>query len=154
MFSIHVDTARTWRGGQRQVLLTIVGMRERGHRAILIAHPEGELAKRASEGHDLVRLAPRAEVDLHAGWKLSRIVKELRPDVVHAHDPHAVAVAALPSFTTSGSAPSDCVPPRGVHPRGSVSTWKYQGLVLRRGLAEFGDADRTARFAQRVVICA
>ena len=35
MFSIHVDTARTWRGGQRQVLLTVLGLRERGppHRA-------------------------------------------------------------------------------------------------------------------------
>jgi hypothetical protein len=89
MFSIHVDTARTWRGGQRQVLLTVLGMRERGHRTLLVAHPEGQLAARASEGHDLIRLAPRAEVDLHAGWKLSRIIKDLRPDIVHAHDPHA-----------------------------------------------------------------
>ena len=129
MFSIHVDTARTWRGGQRQVLLTIVGMRERGHRALLIAHPEGELAKRASEGHDLVRLAPRAEVDLHAGWKLSRIVKELRPDVVHAHDPHAVAVAALAlSFTTSGKCPVLIASRRvAFHLKGNAfSRWKYQ----------------------------
>ena len=44
MFSIHIDTARTWRGGQRQVLLTVLGLRERGHRTVLVAHPEGELA--------------------------------------------------------------------------------------------------------------
>ena len=24
MFSIHIDTARTWRGGQNQVLLTVL----------------------------------------------------------------------------------------------------------------------------------
>ena len=106
MFSLHIDTSRTWRGGQRQVLLTVLGLRERGHRAILVAHPEGELAERASEGHDLIRLAPRAEVDLHAGWKLSRIVKELKPAIVHAHDPHAVALAALAlSFSTSRQGP-------------------------------------------------
>ena len=105
MFSIHVDTARTWRGGQRQVLLTVLGLRERGHRAVLVAHPEGELAQRASEGHDLIRLAPRAEVDLHAAWKLSRIIKDLRPDIVHAHDPHAVALASLAlSFLTTANA--------------------------------------------------
>src|SRR5205823_11292897 len=89
------DTQRTWRGGQRQVLLTVLGLRERGYRSVLVAHPDGELAKRASEGHDLIKLAPRTEVDLHAGWRLSRIIKELRPDVVHAHDPHAVASASL-----------------------------------------------------------
>jgi glycosyltransferase involved in cell wall biosynthesis len=95
VFSLHIDTQRTWRGGQRQVLLTVLGLRERGYRSVLVAHPEGELAQRASEGHDLLKLAPRTEVDLHAGWRLSRIIKELKPDVVHAHDPHAVAAASL-----------------------------------------------------------
>src|SRR5712691_9243431 len=102
MFSLHIDTQRAWRGGQRQVLLTVLGLRERGYRAVLVAHPDGELAKRASEGHDLLKLAPRTEVDLHSGWRLSRIIKELKPDVVHAHDPHAVAVASLAlAFGTS-----------------------------------------------------
>ena len=44
MFSLHVDTARTWRGGQNQVLLTVLGLRARGHRAALVAHPGGELS--------------------------------------------------------------------------------------------------------------
>src|SRR4051812_18730332 len=106
MFSLHIDTQRTWRGGQRQVLLTVLGLRERGHRCVLIAHPDGALAKRASEGHDLLKLAPRTEIDLHAGWRISRIIKELKPDVVHAHDPHAVAAAAFAlAFSTSIATP-------------------------------------------------
>jgi L-malate glycosyltransferase len=128
IFSIHVDTARTWRGGQRQVLLTVLGLRELGHRALLVAHPQGELAQRASEGHDLIRLAPRTEVDLHAGWKLSRLVKDLSPDIVHAHDPHAVAVASLAlSFMTSGKCPA-LIGSRRVafHLKGNAfSRWKY-----------------------------
>ena len=128
VFSIHVDTARTWRGGQRQVLLTVLGLRERGHRTVLVAHPEGELAGRASEGHDLIRLAPRAEVDLHAGWKLSRIIKDLRPDIVHAHDPHAVALASLAlSFMTSGKCPGLIASRRvAFHLKAhAFSRWKY-----------------------------
>ena len=128
MFSIHVDTQRAWRGGQRQVLLTVLGLRERGHRTVLVAHPEGELAARAAEGHDLIRLAPRAEVDLHAGWKLSRIIKDLRPDVVHAHDPHAVALAALAlSFLTSGKCPGLIASRRvAFHLNtNAFSRWKY-----------------------------
>ena len=128
MFSIHIDTQKAWRGGQRQVLLTVLGLRERGHRTLLIAHPEGELAVRAAEGHDLIRLAPRAEVDLHAGWKLSRIIKDLRPDIVHAHDPHAVALASLAlSFMTSGKCPALLASRRvAFHLKThAFSRWKY-----------------------------
>jgi len=149
MFALHVDTQRTWRGGQRQVLLTVLGMRERGHRAVLVAHPEGELANRASEGHDLIRLAPRTEVDLHAAWKLSRIVKQLRPDIIHAHDPHAVAAAALAlSFMTSGKCPGLIASRRvAFHLKSNTfSRWKYSQVdcfaaasnAIRRTLIEDG----------------
>jgi len=110
------------------VLLTVLGLRERGHRTVLVAHPEGELAARASEGHDLIRIAPRAEVDLHAGWKLSRIIKDLKPDIVHAHDPHAVALASLAlSFLTSGKCPPLIASRRvAFHLKGNAfSRWKY-----------------------------
>jgi glycosyltransferase involved in cell wall biosynthesis len=129
MFSLHIDTQRTWRGGQRQVLLTVLGLRERGYRSALVAHPDGELAKRLSEGHDLIKLAPRTEVDLHAGWRLSRIIKDLKPDVVHAHDPHAVAAASLGlAFNTSMVRCPPLLASRRVafHLKGNAfSRWKY-----------------------------
>ncbi len=95
MFSLHIDTARTWRGGQNQVLLTVNGLREIGQRAALVAHPDGELRRRASEGLELIPIAPRTEMDLSAGWRLARVIKRLMPDVIHAHDPHGVAMASL-----------------------------------------------------------
>ena len=110
------------------MLLTVLGLRERGHRAVLLAHPEGELAARASEGHDLIRLAPKTEVDLHAGWKLSRVLRDLRPDIVHAHDPHAVALASLGlSFLTSGPLPVLVASRRvAFHLKAhAFSRWKY-----------------------------
>jgi glycosyltransferase involved in cell wall biosynthesis len=95
VFSLHIDTARTWRGGQNQVLLTVNGLREIGQRAAIVAHPDGELRRRAEEGLDLIPIAPRAEMDLSAAWRFSRVIKRLAPDVVHAHDPHGVAMASL-----------------------------------------------------------
>ena len=95
MFSLHIDTARTWRGGQNQVLLTVNGLRAFGQRAALAAHPDGELRRRAQEGLDLIPIAPRSEVDLTAGWRLARVIRRLAPDIIHAHDPHGVAMAGM-----------------------------------------------------------
>ena len=46
----HIDTARTWRGGQNQVLLTVNGLRGIGQRAALVAHPDGELRRQGGRG--------------------------------------------------------------------------------------------------------
>jgi L-malate glycosyltransferase len=129
MFSLHIDTARTWRGGQNQVLVTVMGLRTFGHRTILVAHSEGALRQRAEEGLELFSLAPRTEMDLGAAWRLARLIKQLRPDVVHAHDPHGVAMAGLAlSMSTQPSQPP-LVASRRVdfHLKGSsLSRWKYR----------------------------
>jgi glycosyltransferase involved in cell wall biosynthesis len=129
MFSLHIDTARTWRGGQNQVLVTVLGLRSLGHRTVLVAHARGELRQRAEEGMDLIALAPRTEMDLSAAWRLSRLIKQLRPDIVHAHDPHGVAMAALALSMSTQLAKPPLIASRRVdfHLRGSsLSRWKYR----------------------------
>jgi L-malate glycosyltransferase len=159
MFSLHIDTARTWRGGQNQVLLTVNGLRAIGHRAALVAHPGGELRRRAAEGLELIPIAPRTEMDLSAAWKLSRLVKRLAPDVIHAHDPHGVAMAALALSLGAPAARGGPMPvlvaSRRVdfHLKGnSFSRWKYRQVdcfiaaseAIRRMLVADGvAADRT-----------
>jgi glycosyltransferase involved in cell wall biosynthesis len=128
MFSLHIDTARTWRGGQNQVLVTVLGLRSAGHRAMLVAHPDGALRERAKEGLELLPLAPRTEMDLSAAWRLSRAIKALRPDVVHAHDPHAVAMSALALSMSTQPKRAPLVAARRVDFRlkgNALSRWKY-----------------------------
>lgn len=95
MKSVHVDTARTWRGGQNQVLLTVTGLCELGHPAVLVAQASGVLKQRAQEGLRVVPLNPGGEFDLQAGWQLHRILRDTTPDVVHVHDPMGVALIAM-----------------------------------------------------------
>jgi hypothetical protein len=129
MLSLHIDTAKTWRGGQNQALLTVLGLRAIGHRTFLAAHPQGELRRRASEGPDLIPFAPRAELDLTAAWRMTRIIRDVRPTIIHAHDPHGVAVAALAlSYQTFDPHPI-LVASRRVdfHLRtNAFSRWKYR----------------------------
>jgi L-malate glycosyltransferase len=129
MFSLHIDTARTWRGGQNQVLLTVLGLRALGHRAMLVANAAGELRQRAQEGLELIPLTPKTEMDLGAAWRLSRLIKQLRPDVVHAHDPHGVAMAALALSMSTQLDKPPLVAARRVdfHIKGNaLSRWKYR----------------------------
>jgi glycosyltransferase involved in cell wall biosynthesis len=132
VFSLHVDTARGWRGGGRQVLQTVLGLREIGGRAALAAHPAGELFRRMREGHDLFPLAPRSDIDLSAAWSLSRIVRRLRPDVVHAHDSHGVAIAATAMSILGGAHPPLVASRRSEFriARNSFSRWKYSQVDL------------------------
>ncbi len=132
MFVIHVDTAEPWRGGQNQALLTALGQQARGHRVILVAHPEGELRRRAASLVETVPIGAHGELDLGAGWQLSRLLKRWQPDVVHAHDPHGVALGAVALSIGSPASGPVLVASRRVdfHIRGNAfSRWKYRRVT-------------------------
>ena len=128
MFSLHVDTARTWRGGQQQVRLTVDGLRAAGRRTALVAHPRGELYRRAAGEPDLFPLAAGGEIDPLAAWRMSRLLGRLRPDVVHAHDAHALALAAAGVALAGAPRPRFAASRRvdfHLH-RNPLSRWKYR----------------------------
>jgi len=134
MRSLHIDTARTWRGGQNQVLLTVNGLREAGQDAILLAHEQGELKRRAGDGAHVHGFLPRSEFDVQAGWQLARVLADLQPDVVHAHDPMAVSLTAM-ALQMSTSLPRRplVVASRRVDfhlKRHAFSRWKYKHVDL------------------------
>lgn len=129
MFSLHIDTARTWRGGQNQAMLTVLGLRGEGHRTALVAHAGGELRRRMAEGPDLYPLTPRSELDLRAAWSLAQLLRQLGPAVVHAHDAHAVALAAGALALAGSRLEARLVAARRVDFRlaaNAFSRWKYR----------------------------
>src|SRR6266478_520133 len=63
---LYVDLEREWRGGQSQALLTLRGLRERGHEVELLAARSSPLASRAAEAGVTVHQVPRFGV---RGWR-------------------------------------------------------------------------------------
>jgi glycosyltransferase involved in cell wall biosynthesis len=92
---LFVDLEREWRGGQSQALLTLQGLRRRGHDAELLAPRNSPLAKRCAA----------ANIPVHAGsrWSLrigaSRLARELMLHgnyaLLHLNEPHALTTAWL-----------------------------------------------------------
>ena len=93
---LHLDTGLTLRGGQRQVLLLMRALRDRGWRNTLAAPPDSTLAQRAAaEGFALLPFAPRNDLDLVAAWRLGRAADEAGLDLWHAHSARAHSQARL-----------------------------------------------------------
>jgi len=151
--SIHIDTARTWRGGQNQVLQLVTGLESLGHHTWLIAHAGGELKRRAREGLRFIGFSPRSEFDVQAAWQLARVLRDVKPDVIHAHDPMGVALAAMALQMPSAPAP----PPYVVAARRvdfhlkshAFSKWKYRHvdrfIAASRMIAGILEADGVPR---------
>ncbi len=95
---LHLDSGRDWRGGQRQVFLLAAAQRDDGHEPLVVAAPHSPLAGRLKTlGIASAAVEMRADLDLFAMRRVRRLVTKWQPDIVHAHDAraHAIALGAL-----------------------------------------------------------
>jgi glycosyltransferase involved in cell wall biosynthesis len=99
---------------------------------VLAAYQGGELERRAREGVRFFGFTPRSEFDVHAGWQLAHLLADVVPDVVHAHDPMAVALAAMAFQLSPNLTPRPrLVAARRVDfhlKRHAFSRWKYRQI--------------------------
>jgi glycosyltransferase involved in cell wall biosynthesis len=84
-------------GSVHQMFQAAAGLSERGHDVTIVSRPDATLAARAAaSGVRFAGLPMRHQFDLSSIVKLRRLVRELRPDVIHVHKgiAHALAFAA------------------------------------------------------------
>jgi glycosyltransferase involved in cell wall biosynthesis len=93
---LHVDSGRSWRGGQRQVLLLATGLRDLGYRVLVVAPIGSPLIKRAElSGLPTYRLTLRGEWDIRSARELRAVAREWKADIVHTHDARSHSIARL-----------------------------------------------------------
>jgi len=92
---LYVDLEREWRGGQSQALLTVCGLRERGHDVELLAAWDSPLANRVSEAGITVHQVPRYGLRAWAARAMRTLIARRRFELVHLNEPHALTAAWL-----------------------------------------------------------
>ncbi len=98
----HLNTERTWRGGEGQTLALASGLARRGDVSVVIAQRGGELARRSeAAGLPTEAIAMRGEWDLPAVRTLAALMRARRPDIVHMHTSHAHTLGVLASKWTA-----------------------------------------------------
>jgi glycosyltransferase involved in cell wall biosynthesis len=124
---VHLDTSRTWRGGQLQVFLLHRELIRLGVESRLTARAGGALHLRCEEAGlavEPVRLMrawfPPAVATV---WRLTR-----QAAIIHAHDSHAAALAAVVRFANPRLAVV-CHRRVAYPPSGALSDrWKYRHI--------------------------
>lgn len=122
---VHLDTSRTWRGGQLQVFLLHRELLRLGVESRLLVRDGGALHLRCVEVGlqvEPVRLMrPWYPPAISAVWRWTR-----RATIVHAHDSHAAALAAIVR-SANPSLAAVCHRRVAFGPRsGLAGRWKYR----------------------------
>ena len=96
---LHIDTEKTWRGGEQQVLYLLKGLKERGQEPTVVCQPESPLENLAGKaGIDLLPVKMRGEFDPVAAWKIGKAIRSGDYDIVHAHTSHAHSLGLMAKF--------------------------------------------------------
>jgi glycosyltransferase involved in cell wall biosynthesis len=99
---LHINTERTWRGGEQQTLYLLEGLKARAIACHLVCQAGSPLQERADEaGIDVFPVVMRGEADLFAGMRIRRLIKKYSYSIIHSHTSHAHTIAYLASVGTA-----------------------------------------------------
>lgn len=96
---LHLTESFGWSGGAAQALALARELRALGHENLLACPLAGDLGRKAAaDGFKVLHFQPKRDYDLKTAFALSRLLDEIKPDVLHAHHPKAHAMGLLAKF--------------------------------------------------------
>ena len=98
---LHINTERTWRGGEQQTLYLLEGLKKRNITSHLVCQAGCPLEERAAgAGIDTVPMLMRGEIDVAAAYHIRKQIHSFDYDIVHSHTSHGHSLAFLASLGT------------------------------------------------------
>lgn len=93
---LHTESSTGWGGQEHRTFKEMVSLRARGHTLELACRPEARLGVRAEEaGFTVHRIPMRGGGDLVAAWRLTRLLRRERFDIVNTHSGHDSLLAGI-----------------------------------------------------------
>ena len=93
---LHIDTEKSWRGGQQQVVYLFEAMLEAGYNTKLLCKVNSALelyCKKANIPYCSIKM--RNEFDIMTAYKIAKICKKEKFNILHLHSAHAMAIGLL-----------------------------------------------------------
>ena len=96
---LHINTEKTWRGGEQQTLYLIRSLINQHITCHLVCQTDSPMARKASEaGIEVFPLAMRGEFDIPASLRIRELIGREGYDILHAHTSHAHSLAFFASL--------------------------------------------------------
>ena len=98
---LHINTEKTWRGGEQQLLYLLCGLKKRNITSHLVCQPASPMEEKArSEKIETFPLTMHGEIDLGAGYKIKKLINIHHYDIIHSHTSHAHTLAFFGALGT------------------------------------------------------
>jgi len=96
---LHINTERTWRGGEQQTLYLLQWLQGRNITSHLVCQEGSPMAGNAREaGIDVFPMVMHGEGDLLAGYRIRTLINRWSYDIIHSHTSHAHTLAFFGSL--------------------------------------------------------
>jgi hypothetical protein len=95
---LHLNTASSWRGGERQALFLAEGLKEKNIPQIIVGLPGSELENRAKDNFTFIPLNMRGEWDIPSVFSLIKIIKNNNIKLIHTHTARAHTIALFAKY--------------------------------------------------------
>jgi L-malate glycosyltransferase len=96
---LHIDTEKYWRGGQQQVFYLHKTLVEKGFNSHLVCNKSSELKNKCvNDSIPYFEQKMRGEIDVLAAYKISRLCRKEKIDIIQAHSAHALSIGLLTKY--------------------------------------------------------
>ncbi|MEI7596344.1 MAG: glycosyltransferase [Bacteroidota bacterium] len=96
MIVLHLSTAKTWRGGEQQMIYLAEEMQKKQIQQIVFCIEKSKVAEICEQKSIPYRcFKKRTSLDIFAALKLANLCKNNEIDIIHTHDSHAHTTAVL-----------------------------------------------------------
>lgn len=92
---LHIDTEMGWRGGENQMHLLTLALKEKGVHTHVATKKNSEISKRMSHLASIIELPLKGELDLYSSYKLSRYCLAHKVSLIDCQTSHAHSIGLL-----------------------------------------------------------